>query len=183
MKKFYKVLTIALCAAMLVAGSIAGTLAYLSMKTDTKANTFTAGNINIELKQNTALDTSKMVPGMTYTVDPMVTVKANSEKCWLFIKIEKTTDFNTFLNYEMADGWTALDPLKDDVFYRVVDATVADVEFAVIKNDTVTADADRTKEDYNDLTANLDLNFTAYAVQFFGFDTAADAWTEAKKLG
>ena len=54
MKKFYKVLTIALCAAMLVAGSIAGTLAYLSMKTETKANTFTAGDINIELKQNTA---------------------------------------------------------------------------------------------------------------------------------
>ena len=182
MKKFYKVLTIALCAAMLVAGSIAGTLAYLSMKTDTKANTFTAGNINIELEQATALDTSKMVPGMTYTVDPVVTVKANSEKCWLFIKIEKTANFDTFLNYEMADGWTALDPLKDDVFYRVVDATVADTEFAVIKNNTVTADADCTKAQYDSLSANLDLNFTAYAVQFFGFDTAAAAWTEAQEL-
>ena len=179
MKKFYKVLTIALCAAMLVAGSIAGTLAYLSMKTETKANTFTAGNINIELEQATALDTSKMVPGMTYTVDPVVTVKANSEKCWLFIKIEKTANFDTFLNYAMADGWTLL---ENGVYYREVGATDADVEFAVIENDTVTANANCTKAQYDSLSANLDLNFTAYAVQFFNFDNAAVAWTEAQKL-
>ena len=179
MKKFYKVLTIALCAAMLVAGSIAGTLAYLSMKTETKANTFTAGNINIELEQATALDTSKMVPGMTYTVDPVVTVKANSEKCWLFIKIEKTANFDTFLNYAMADGWTSL---ENGVFYRQVNATDADVEFDVIKDDTVTAKADCTKAQYDSLSANLDLNFTAYAVQFFNFGTAEAAWTEAQEL-
>ena len=188
MKKFYKVLTFALCAAMLVAGSIAGTLAYLSMKTDTKANTFTAGNINIELEQATALDTSKMVPGMTYTVNPVVTVKANSEKCWLFIKIEKTANFDTFLEYEMADGWTPLkdspeDSLEDGVFYRVVDATATDTDFAVIEDNTVTADANCTKAQYDGLSANLDLNFTAYAVQFVGFNDKAAAWTEAKKLG
>ena len=187
MKKFYKVLTIALCAAMLVAGSIAGTLAYLSMKTDTKANTFTAGNINIELEQATALDTSKMVPGMTYTVNPVVTVKANSEKCWLFIKIEKTANFDTFLDYTVDDGWTPLkdspeDSLEDGVYYREVGATTADTEFAIIENNTVTADATLTKEDYDDLIANLDLNFTAYAVQRVGFDTAAAAWIEAQKL-
>jgi len=180
MKKFYKVLTIALCAAMLVAGSIAGTLAYLSMKTETKANTFTAGNINIELDQATALDTSKMVPGMTYRVDPVVTVKANSEKCWLFIKIEKTANFDTFLNYEMATGWTSL---EDGVYCREVNATTTeDVEFDVIKEDTVTANANCTKAQYDGLSANLDLKFTAYAVQFFNFDTAEAAWTEAQKL-
>lgn len=187
MKKFYKVLTIALCAAMLVAGSIAGTLAYLSMKTDTKANTFTAGNINIELEQETELDTSKMVPGMTYTVDPVVTVKANSEKCWLFIKIEKTANFDTFLDYTVDDGWTPLkdspeDSLEDGVFYRVVNATATDTEFDVIMGDTVTANADCTKAQYDGLSANLDLNFTAYAVQFVGFNDKAAAWTEAQEL-
>ncbi|MBR2325698.1 MAG: SipW-dependent-type signal peptide-containing protein [Clostridia bacterium] len=179
MKKFYKVLTIALCAAMLVAGSIAGTLAYLSMKTDTKANTFTAGDINIELGQENELNASKMVPGKTYTVDPVVTVKANSEDCWLFIKIEKTADFDEFLNYTVDDGWTLLEA---GVYYREVGATATDTDFAVIKGNTVTANANRTKGEYDALSANLDLKFTAYAVQFFGFDTAADAWTEAQEL-
>ena len=112
-------------------------------------------------------------------VDPVVTVKANSEDCWLFIKIEKTANFDTFLNYEMATGWTLL---EDGVYYREVGATATDTDFTVIKENTVTADTNRTKEDYNDLTANLDLKFTAYAVQREGFDDKADAWTVAQEL-
>ena len=99
MRKFYQVLVIALCTVMLILGSISATVAYLTMKTETVENTFTAGNIFIELKQQTELDSSKMVPGQKYTVDPEVIVSANSEACWLFIKIEKPTNFDTFLSF------------------------------------------------------------------------------------
>ena len=181
MKKFYKVLVIALCAVMLVAGSTAATVAYLSMKTAPVQNTFTAGNINIELKQDNQLDTSKMVPGIVYEVDPKVIVKANSESCWLFIKIEKPDNFNTFLNYGMVEGWTSL---ENGVYYRQVGATTTeDVTFGIIKDDQIVADASCTKAQYDTLNyATLDLKITAYAVQQVGFDTAAAAWTEAQKL-
>ena len=197
MNKFLKVLVVALCAVLLVVGSVAATLAYLSMKTEPVKNTFTSGDINITLKQETLLDTSKMMPGMVYTVDPVVTVLEGSESCWLFIKIEespssnteestdlnteKSPDFDTFLSYTVAEGWTAL-PGVDGVYYRSVDATSDDANFQVIANNTVYAN-DCTKDQYNHLRGEqLTLSFTAYAVQSLGFDTAADAWVEAEKL-
>ena len=181
MKKFLKVLVIVACAVALVAGSVAATVAYLTMKTDSIENTFTAGNIKIELTQDTTLDTSKMVPGQAYTVDAKVTVKANSESCWLFIKIEQPDNFDTFMNYAIADGWTLL---EEGVYYREVAAAAADAPFNVIKDNTITADPTCTKEQYNELNgASLTLSLTAYAVQRVNFNTAAEAWTEAKKLG
>ena len=180
MRKFSQVLVIVLCTIVLIMGSISATVAYLTMKTQSVENTFTAGNIFIELKQETELDTSKMVPGMEYTVDPEVTVKENSEACWLFIKIEKTTDFDRFLTYTVAEGWVEL---ESGVYYREVAATTTDESFPVIKDNTITAVAERTKDDYNALSgAQFNLNVTAYAVQSVGFEDANSAWTAAKAL-
>ena len=62
MKKFMKALAIVACAAILVVGSVAATLAYLTDKTSTVENTFTAGNISITLEETTG-EQYKMVPG------------------------------------------------------------------------------------------------------------------------
>ena len=180
MRKFSQVLVIVLCTIMLILGSISATVAYLTMKTETVENTFTAGNIFIELKQQTELDSSKMVPGQKYTVDPEVIVSANSEACWLFIKIEKPTNFDTFLSFTVAEGW---EELENGVYYREVEATTEAVSFDIIKNDTITANIECTKAQYNELNgASINLKLTAYAVQFVGFDDAATAWTAAKAL-
>jgi predicted ribosomally synthesized peptide with SipW-like signal peptide len=50
MKKMYKVMLLVLCAALLIAGSVMGTLAYLK---DTKSvtNTFTVGKVEITLDE------------------------------------------------------------------------------------------------------------------------------------
>ena len=179
MKKFCKVLVIVLCAAMLVAGSIAGTFAYLSMKTDSVMNTFTVGNINITLTQESTIS-GNMVPGVEYTVNPVVTVTEGSEACWLFIKID-TNDTDEFLTYEMDTGWTKLDNV-DGVYYREVSTLDQDQNFGVIKDGTVTAVSNKTKGDYENIAGSLTLSFTAYAVQKVGFDNAATAWAEAATL-
>ena len=185
MNKFLKVIAIVLCAATLVVASVAATVAYLTMKTSTVQNTFTSGNIKIELKQESQLDSSKMVPGQEFRVDPKVTVYKESESCYLFIKIEKSANFDTFLSYEVADGWTELTD-GSGVYYREVNYNAADDAenqvFDVIADNTITAKSDCTKGDYDGLTDELNLKFTAYAVQKVGFDTAADAWVEAQKL-
>lgn len=158
--------------------AIGGTLAWLTDKTDPVVNTFTVGDINIELTESENLNL-KMVPGNTITKDPKVTVKANSEACWLFVKVEESANFDSFMTYDMADGWTEL-PGVAGVYYREVAATTAATDFSVLKGDSVSVKDTVTKADLNALTQNTfpTLTFTAYAVQKDNVADAATAWSK-----
>ncbi len=175
MKK--KVLSI-VAVVLVLCCAIGGTLAWLTDKTDPVVNTFTVGDINIELKETTT--NYKMVPGNTISKDPKVTVQANSEACWLFVKVEKSSNFDSFMTYDMADGWTAL-PGVTGVYYREVAATTAATDFSVLKDNSVLVKDSVTKADLNALTRDTfpTLTFTAYAVQKDNVATATDAWTKA----
>lgn len=177
-----KKLTTVLAIVLVVALSVAGTYAYLTDKTGPVVNTFTVGNVNIDLTEKTT--DYKMVPGTTINKDPMVTVKENSEDCWLFVKVEKSANFDSFLTYAMADGWTALDGVNG-VFYRTVEEGAADQDFAVLANNTVTVKPDVTKDMMdaidNGTAAKPTLTFTAYACQGAGFASADKAWAEVSK--
>ena len=61
----------------------------------------------------------KMVPGYTIHKDPKTTVVKGSEECYLFVKVEKSANFDSYMTYEMADGWTALEGVEG-VYYREV---------------------------------------------------------------
>ena len=158
--------------------SVGGTVAWLTDKTEPVVNTFTAGDISIELAESKNLDL-KMVPGKIITKDPEVTVKAGSEACWLFVKVEKSDNFDTFMSYEMAAGWTALTDV-DGVYYREVEATTVDVPYDVIKDDKVTVKEEVTKQQLNALTGTTQptLTFTAYAVQKDNIADAQTAWAK-----
>lgn len=190
MNKFLKVLLIMLCAVVLVVLSVAGTLAYLSVKTDPVTNTFTAGNINIELEQTGTLDKAKIIPGKGYAVDPVVTVKEGSEACWLFVQIDKFDGFDNYFTYTVLGDWR---PIADgsNVYYRQMDATSVDTPLHILQvktEDPLTtlyAKSTLTKKQCNDLNSldlDLTLNFTAYAVQSFGVSTLEEAWTIAQSL-
>ena len=170
-----KKLTVSLAVLALVACMTAGaTLAWLTAKTSSVTNTFTYGDINIELKETTG-ESYKMVPGNTIAKDPKVTVKANSEACWLFVKVEKSTNFDEFMTYGIADGWTKLDGV-DGVYYREVASPTDDTVFDVLKDNSVTVKTTVTKEQFNSLTSNPTLTFTAYACQKDNVSTATQAW-------
>ena len=182
MKK--KALALVLALTLLVAGIVGGTLAWLTDQTAEVKNTFTVGDINIGLTETTA--DYKMVPGNTIAKDPTVTVKANSEACWLFVKVEESANFGDFMTYEMANGWTQGDGTKipANVFYREVAATTAAIDFSVLQGDSVSVKDTVTKADLNALTQNTfpTLTFTAYAVQKDNIADAKTAWAEASKL-
>ena len=156
--------------------SISATLAYLFVETNSVKNTFEYGDINITLDESKGLDL-KMIPGNTITKDPAVTVLKDSEACWLFVKIDKSANFDDFMTYEIADGWTAL-PGETNVYYREVPATEADTEFAVLKDNEVLVKATVLKTELNALTEGTmpTLTFTAYAVQKDNVTSVADAW-------
>ncbi len=95
MKSKRKALTLALCAVLLVVTSVLGTMAYLT-DTDAVTNTFTIGKVYINLTETEADEMGniigerrdvgndyKLLPGHTYTKDPMVTVEAGSEDCYV----------------------------------------------------------------------------------------------------
>lgn len=171
-----------LSAALIVCATVAGTLAWLTDTTEPVVNTFTVGDINIELKETTG-KTYKMVPGIELEKNPTVTVKAGSEACWLFVKVEKSGNFDSFMTFEMADGWIALSGYAG-VYYRNVDATNADTGFDVLKDKKVMVLETVTKTMLEgvknaDGTPNENaptLTFTAYAVQKDGIADADTAW-------
>lgn len=166
---------IALLALVLVIGCVAGgTVAWLVATTDTVTNTFTYGNINIALAETTGTN-YKVIPGTVIEKDPKVTVKAGSEACYLFVKVEKVGMF-TGMSYEIADSWTALEG-ENGVYYRQVGSVTADTSFEVIKGNKITVSSDLTKE--NIPTANPTLKITAYAVQQENIADAATAWKAA----
>ena len=186
MNKFLKVLLIMLCAVVLVVLSVAGTLAWLSARTQTVTNTFTAGDISITLVQNTVQTDAKIVPGQGYAVDPVVTVKAGSEDCWLFIKIDAPANFTTFFECPIITDWKALENTPGVYYQKVTDIT-SDKEFHIINRGIIAVNGEITKTQLNQLrddTSNstLGISFTAYAVQAVNFDTAAAAWDTAKNL-
>lgn len=194
-----KVVVLILAIVLLVGAAAGGTLAWLIASTNTVTNTFTVGDINIDLTETvngeikSALTTAvtnngfKMVPGTDLSKNPKVTVKANSEDCWLFIKVdaqngvvlEGKSGSDDYITYVMADGWTAVSG-ANGVYCREVSTSTTDQEFDVLKDnkvhvlDTVTKAMMETAK-----TSQPTLTFTAYAVQKANGAstfTAAQAW-------
>ena len=190
MKKLMKTLTVLMCAVALVAGSVAGTFAWLTAKTDPITNTFTAGNINITLLDADFSELIrekdfKMVPGLEIFKNPTVTVQGGSEDCWLFVKVEKKNNFGTFFDaLAIAEGWTALEDSGGvSVYFREVTSDEDDQSFEFLANKMIKAREDCTKAQYDAIGANTpSLVFTAYAVQKTACATAELAWEEAEKL-
>lgn len=186
--------TIAIVALVLISCFvIGGTLAWLNDQTDTLVNTFTYGDINITLAETTGTE-YKMIPGVDISKDPKVTVKSGSEACWLFVKVEKSANFDTYMTYEMDSNWTALDATNHPgvYYYNGNDLNsllAADKAFNVLKDNKVKVKGEVTKEmltsfdtDNNGTLSDTEkaalptLTITAYAVQKEGFATAAAAW-------
>lgn len=162
---------------------VGGTIAYLMAKTDTVTNTFTVGNINIALAETTG-ESYKMVPGNVLAKNPKVTVQAGSEASWLFVKVQKSDNFDKFISYEMDADWKALDGVTG-VYYREVAATDTDTTFSVLKDNKVTVKGTVTKDMMDSITknnANPTISFTAYAVQKENVKDAATAWDQVKNM-
>ena len=172
---------IALTAAFLlvIGAAVAGTVAWLTDSTRTEVNTFTVGNIDIELAETTS--NYKMVPGQTIAKDPKVSVTAGSEACWLFVEVEESTNLKSFIDYTIDPSWTKL---EDGVYYREVAAADTVQEFSVLTNNQVTVKNTVTKADMDAIekqtVAAPTLSFTAYAVQKAGITSVTDAWAKVQ---
>lgn len=175
MKKKSFVMVLALVLVLAVA--VGGVVAWLTDKTGSVVNTFTVGDINIELKETTG-NSYQVIPGTPIHKDPTVTVKANSEACWLFVKVDKA-NWNDNLTYTIAgaNDWTVY---KTDgnttYYYQKVDATGATAkEIVVLDGNAVNVSENLAK---GEITAEPTLTFTAAAVQQENITTVDKAFAQ-----
>ena len=125
----------------------------------------------------TAGNKYKLIPGHTYVKDPTITVDSDSEKAWLFVKLENGLEKiekageNTIAK-QMEAKWTLL---GDGVYYY---------NDQVKANDKITVFSSFTLDDGANVSQYTEENMpvikiTAYAVQADGMANAADAWRKA----
>lgn len=182
---------------VLIFGVVAGgTFAWLVDKSAEVKNTFTYGDINIDLTETLPENRqAKIIPGVDIAKDPKVTVKANSEACWLFVKVEETGDFVTGkVTYSVRTGdgnWTRGDGTKipSNVYYREVNASTDAQDFYILTgkgnvsddtyNGVINVSGELTKAEVNGIKTNPTLSFLAAAVQKDN-RTLDQAWTLAK---
>lgn len=212
-----KALVLSLCAVLLVVTTAFVTMAFLTSQ-DSVQNTFTVGEVAVSLDEldvdndrNTednktyTVGEEKIVrdkankyhllPSETYVKDPTVHVAADSEDCFVYVKVTngiagaeaQTGTYNEVEYKSISDqikdlGWTALvvdGKTVDGVYYKTVmkeDTNRDLVVFNEFKIEDEITNANLasyvTKDD-----ATKIIEVVAYAVQCAGFDNAADAWS------
>ena len=189
----------------LVFGVIGGTLAFLQDNTGVIENEFTYGDIDITLTeavvdeygtpavpaQRTDRDQLyKLIPGHSYTKDPVVTVTADSEAGYIYLLIDNPISSledltaGTIASQMSTAGWSVLstgtgepvrvngNPLSQTqtIYYKTAASSNVDQDLASFTSLNIAANANVASAD------NLSIDVTAYAVQQDGFNSAMDAW-------
>ncbi len=205
-----QILILVLSAVLLVAASVFGTLAYLTSQ-DKVINTFTVGQVDIivdEAKVNpdgtvvTGADRVKsneyhLVPGMTYTKDPTMTVVKNSEDSYVRMlvtinclqsfdaiyspdKADLTTIFNEYDNTEWIYRSTIRNTTDNTVTYefRYKDIVRNSDDDTVLPPlfESITVPSSFNSEDMKAIE-DLEITVVGHAIQAIGFDNADEAWT------
>ena len=195
MKNAKKILSLLLCAVLLVGATIAGTLAYLT-DDDTVENTFTIGKVDIYLDEedvdNSNTDSEDgvegrdkaneyhLMPGSTFTKDPVVHVKNDSEDSYIFVEINNQLkdiiDITTIEDQIAANDWTILEE-GGNVYYKEWTqpqdtdgyTDLAVFEYFKIKQNV----SNTTLNSYADKVITVN----AYAIQKENTTDAANAWS------
>lgn len=187
-----KPLLLTLALVVTLSGAIGGTLAWLVDSTAPITNTFTVGDISITLTETDTnadgdsdpnTNSYEITPGSTIAKDPLVTVKNGSKDCYVYVRLEESANFGSFLTYTVADGWTPLGTAYPGVYYREYSAADGEAAYSVLKGDQVHCLPTVTKEDLGALTPATypQLVIYAFAVQrdstIAAISTAESAWS------
>lgn len=157
-----RILLTALAALLLVTLTIGGTVAWLTATSGSVTNTFTTSKVEVNLTEE-AKD-FQMVPGATITKDPKVTLLDGSEDAWVFVKVTKENNLDTYIeNYTPnTDNWYSC---GDNVWvYKEPLSAGKSAQFLTsvkVKDTVTTVDMAAAAEEGNEPK----LIFTPYAIQ------------------
>lgn len=128
-KKLLIALGMVVAAVAIAAGSIAGTVAYMTSASKV-SNVFTIGNVKISMDEGkvdaegqhvegyltnrTDSNSYLLMPGKSYDKDPLITVQDNTQPCYLFmvtrnqitdIEVKNDSEKPTMAQQMVANGW------------------------------------------------------------------------------
>lgn len=205
-----KILLLTLCAVLVVTATVLGTLAFLTSQ-DTVVNTFSVGKVEIKLDETKVTPDGKpvvgadrvkenqyhLLPGLTYTKDPTMTVVKGSEASYVRMLVTFNhmkeldaifaptgADMTSIFNGYDANKWELKAVERDET------ANTLTYEFRYKGIVTPTATDDLVLEplfdsvtvpgflDGEDMAAIADLKITVVgnAIQAAGFATVDAAW-------
>lgn len=136
MKTKNKALLLSLCAVLLVAASVLGTMAYLTSQ-DAVTNTFSVGSVAITMDESDVDNSTegendrdkannyKLLPGHQYTKDPIIHVASTSENCYLFVIVKNeiaaiesdAAGDKTVAAQIVENGWNEVGTTADGTLY------------------------------------------------------------------
>lgn len=179
---------------LVVAMAVGGTLAYLTAQADEVVNTFTVGNIQMELEEPAWVDNSLIYPGAEIAKDPTVTILANSEECYvrMFVKVNNSGTFDGILananlgeifgGYDSA-VWAYAGNVEDTAadtrtyefrYVGTVAKSASDAELAPLFEE-VLIPTDLSETDLAELE-DFQMTIWAHAIQKATFNNADEAW-------
>lgn len=181
-----KILLLAAAVCMIAILAVGGTLAYFTDTTDVKKNTFTVGNVDIELtepewdKQGSE-DAPEVYPGEALAKDPTVT-NTGANPCFVRVKVEGldclkevgASDIIVRTDYtdnKLGDNWVQH---TDGLYYYTKVLAKGEVTDALF--DQIVIPTDLTNGDGK---TEFDIDVTAYAVQAQG---AKSSWADVQKM-
>jgi len=195
--KLKQILAIVLSVALVACISVAATVAYLTSTTKQVTNTFTVGDIEITLDENTVDENGKLIttspdvtheneyhlyPGSEYDKNPTVHITdKNSENSWIFVAVKNEIlaiedDTKIADQIVTTNKWTKLYDLDDGeftVYYKEYDKTSTDKNLEVFSTFKIKQDVDnKTLADYQ----GKQILVKAYAIQKTNLTTADAAW-------
>lgn len=176
--------------------AVTGTIAWLTAETKVVTNTFSVGDVTINLDEAKVTEygvvdgtdrvkenSYKLLPGHTYVKDPTVYVETPSEPCYVFVKVvnpiaaieaDATETQKKIAGQMEANNWLPLQGQENVYYYNgVVDARTAKQTLPVFANFVIKNDADVSSY------AGTVITVDAYAVQQDGSNSPAEAWQKA----
>ena len=209
MKKTSKALLLMLCAVLLVAASVLGTMAYLTSQ-DSVTNTFTVGKVQIKLDEAKAnadgtlvqgadrvkANSYKLLPGLTYAKDPMVTVLKGSESAYVKMTVTFSkaaqldaifapngANMTSIFNGYDSNNWiykgntenTAANTRTYEFWYKEAVAAPTDNVALDALFDSITVPGSINNDQLKTIEG-MTITVNAYAIQADGFANAEAAW-------
>lgn len=168
-----------LAAVMIFGCALGGTFAWLTKKADRVDNTFTLGDIILELvgPENPA---TQFLAGTPADYNPKVKVGAGSVGCYVFVKIYTDETFKKTADYETDSQWTELPSTlanSEGVYYiKLTEIGSTSKELTIFSgNQLLVKNTFGDTIDYE--SEKADISVRAFACQLNGFeDNVAGAW-------
>ena len=130
-----KTLVLVVACALVFSAAVIGPMAWLIDETDTIVNRFVTSDVDIDLDESDEDSTYEMIPGWAISKDPVVTVSADSQDCWVFVKLEKSANYDDYLVHNVDTSvWSqgnGID-IPSDVYYRKVTDDLKDTPLYIL---------------------------------------------------